>query len=252
MGASSKKNKYAGVFGSPGAKPRFVGFIRASWPFLILFFLSGYLVRAALPFPPLSKLAIGILLLLLCSVFAAVIFWSERRLSAFVKGARGEEVVARQLALLPPSFRVFHGLSLQGSRLSGTFDFDHIVVGPAGVFVVETKNWSGTITLEQGRVYYDGQEPTRSPIEQVKGAASDLQRALADACSSSVTVQPVLCFAGGNIAGGIMGTSGVIVCGVSSLKEAVTDSVEPPLSEKVRSEVAAFLEEKMTPFNAGS
>lgn len=245
MASSSKKNRFAGVVGSPGEKPRFVGFIRASWPFLVILFFGGYLVRAAFPFPPMGKMTIGILLLVLCGVFGGVIFWSERRLADYVKGARGEEVVARQLALLPSAYRVFHGLSLEGSHLSGSFDYDHIVVGPTGIFVVETKNWSGTITLEQGRILYNGHEPTRSPVEQAKSAASDLQRALSGVYGSQVTVQPVVCFAGGNFGQGVTGTAGVIICSLSSLRNAITDSVDSPIPGELQSGAVAFLEGKM-------
>lgn len=51
-------------------------------------------------------------------------------------GALGEIAVGRVLATLPPEWTVFHALPV-GKRDS---DIDHVVVGPAGVFVINTKH----------------------------------------------------------------------------------------------------------------
>lgn len=51
-------------------------------------------------------------------------------------GADGEEEVARQLARLGPQWRVLHAVPI-GDRNSG---IDHVVMGPAGVFTINTKN----------------------------------------------------------------------------------------------------------------
>lgn len=67
-------------------------------------------------------------------------------------GADGEEKVGRVLAKLvkrDPDWRVLHSIPV-GSRGS---DIDHLVIGPAGVFVLNTKNhpgariWVGENTL---------------------------------------------------------------------------------------------------------
>jgi hypothetical protein len=51
-------------------------------------------------------------------------------------GADGEEAVAVELAKLGPAWRVLHAIPV-GSRGS---DIDHLVIGPAGVFTINTKN----------------------------------------------------------------------------------------------------------------
>jgi hypothetical protein len=62
---------------------------------------------------------------------------------AWLKGAQGECRTARVLNSLPGNFVVFHDFharSKDGRR--NDWNFDHIVVGPPGVFVIDTKNHS--------------------------------------------------------------------------------------------------------------
>jgi hypothetical protein len=93
------------------------------------------------------------------------------RIAAFFKGAAGEEAVARVLASLPAGFEVFHSLDLGGGLLMWRRgDLDHLVVGPTGIFAIETKNWQGTVTLEQGELRVDGVLPGRSPVRQAHQA----------------------------------------------------------------------------------
>lgn len=62
-----------------------------------------------------------------------------RESEPWYRGAKGEIAVASLLAQLPPAWTVFHALPV-GSRGS---DIDHLVVGPGGVFTINTKHHSG-------------------------------------------------------------------------------------------------------------
>ena len=69
--------------------------------------------------------------------------------SAELAGAAAELEVIDQLRLLPDSFTVFNDVRLRATRhiyFDGasikSAQLDHVVVGPNGVFVVETKHWS--------------------------------------------------------------------------------------------------------------
>jgi len=57
-------------------------------------------------------------------------------------GAEGEEKVAAYLNLLGDGYHVVHDVVLPG-RIG---NIDHIVLGPNGIFVIETKNHKGYIT----------------------------------------------------------------------------------------------------------
>ncbi|NVM96498.1 NERD domain-containing protein [Arthrobacter sp. AETb3-4] len=59
--------------------------------------------------------------------------------SAWFKGALGEFEVGRLLAGLGPGCTVVHAVPVG----AGTSDIDHVIIGPQGVFTVNTKNHSG-------------------------------------------------------------------------------------------------------------
>jgi hypothetical protein len=191
----------------------------------------------------MTKTHAGIAFLVLSGVFAYAFVLSERRLRLYIKGAQGEENVARMLSFLPSNYRVFHGIAFDRRGLLGSGqDLDHVVVGPTGIFVVETKNWSGMISVRDGAVLRDGETPDRDPLEQVRTAAQSLQDAFHDRCHAAIHVQPILCFASGTLRGGGTGALGVIVCTTESLNRILVDSTEPPLGRDVQLEAARILE----------
>ncbi len=78
----------------------------------------------------------------------------------------GEQQVAKLLSSkLSDDYFLVNGLSLR----NGGGDIDHIVLGPSGIFVLETKNWNGDITCygdqwqRAGKQHFKG-----SPSIQVK------------------------------------------------------------------------------------
>lgn len=80
-------------------------------------------------------------------------FWGRRQpTEAWARGAEGEERTARLLERLPKSFSVRHDLSMPGSRAN----IDHVVVGPTGVFTIETKNYRGGVRIAGGRLIVGG------------------------------------------------------------------------------------------------
>ena len=105
------------------------------------------------------------------------------------KGARGEEHVAALLATLPAEYHVFHDFA------AGRYHVDHVVVGPTGIFSVETKRWSGAVTVEESEILQNGHIPDRAPIRQATREAAAVQAALKRAGWSTGEVKPVVCFA---------------------------------------------------------
>ena len=71
---------------------------------------------------------------------ASVFFFGNY--ATWSSGAEGEEKVAEYLNLLDDRYYVIHDIVLPG-RIG---NIDHIVLGPNGIFIVETKNHKGHIT----------------------------------------------------------------------------------------------------------
>jgi hypothetical protein len=81
------------------------------------------------------------LILSLASLVAFYFYLRKYRI--YNGGLKGEKQVTKLLTRkLNDEYYLVNDLSLQ----NGGGDIDHVVIGPTGVFVLETKNWNGNIT----------------------------------------------------------------------------------------------------------
>jgi hypothetical protein len=113
-------------------------------------------------------------------------------------GRHGEEAVGQYLdeKLRPMGCQVLHDIPGDG------FNLDHVVIGPTGVFCVETKTRSKPAKGEC-KVFYDGEKitvdglaPDRDPIVQAKAQARWLVDALEQSTGRRFFVQPIVLFPG--------------------------------------------------------
>jgi len=72
--------------------------------------------------------------------------------AAWRKGHQGEQLVARELAQLPSEWTILHDLRLDEEG----HNIDHVVVGPAGAFALNTKRLSGSVWVRGGDVFVNG------------------------------------------------------------------------------------------------
>lgn len=230
MATVPRPEELARVYGHPGEGSRSAGWMRLIRPLLAAAVLGGYLIRCAWPRPEISSTVAGLLLLALAFILMGLVRRGEQQLRDFLKGAAGEERLARLLSLLPRSFAVFH--SVQGNhRGGGGGDLDHVVVGPPGIFLIETKNWADRVELRNGVLLYKGQEPDRPPLKQAAEAARMLEKRLAKVLGQEITVQPILCFVSNVFSGGESGQSGVMICNADRLHALLTESRERVLND---------------------
>jgi len=190
----------------PGEWAKVRGTVLSLWPLGIFLVCLGAFAAAT---------ALGQRLELFGALFAvsaiAVAVWWRRglhRVESFFKGARGEEIVAGMLAHLPDEWHVFHDFE------AGRHHVDHVLVGPAGVFAVETKNWRDAVTLESGEVIVGGHVPSHPPVAQASAEAKAVRAALARAGWNG-EVAPVVCFASGTFKGGLAKAGIVLVANVA-------------------------------------
>lgn len=198
----------AKIHGMAGEWARVKGTVAGLWPLFLCVFVAGFAAAAA----AFWNLVIGGSVLL---VTFAVASWCMmkglRRVESYFKGARGEEKVAGILQTLPDAYHVFNDFVACGKHV------DHVVVGPAGVFAVETKCWLGAVTIEEGHVLLDGQLPSRSPLSQVIREASLVRSQLASAGWEGV-VTPVLAFASDTFAAHRAELNGAVILNSNELR----------------------------------
>lgn len=95
------------------------------------------------------------------------------------------------LAQLPAhEWTVLNDVHWPGSRYTHV---DHLVVGPAGVFVIDSEAWTGTITVERGELRQNGRR-RESVIAGAQQAARATELLLP--MLEREHVNPVLCFLG--------------------------------------------------------
>jgi len=106
------------------------------------------------------------------------------------KGIVGEQSVAELLAHLPDDYVLLNDLVLPGHW----GNIDHVVIGPCGVVVIETKRWAGRVACVRDQWSVNGR-PRRNVTRQVVGAAMAVKRCLAQGgASSSGWVESVVVF----------------------------------------------------------
>lgn len=126
--------------------------------------------------------------------------WSIRRgltkAALLRQGRDGERAVAQYLEWFrTKEFFVFHDVP------TGDANIDHVLIGPRGIYVIETKTLSKplrgacSITLSGGRLLANGRPLDRDPIAQAKAEARWLYDFLAESKFKQF-VQPVVVFPG--------------------------------------------------------
>jgi hypothetical protein len=109
----------------------------------------------------------------------------------------GERAVGQYLERLrEQGYQVFHDV------VGESFNVDHVLIGPAGIFTVETKTWSKPAKGE-AKLHFDGQkitkagfEPERNPVIQARAQSSWLRTLLEESTGKRTEVRPVIVFPG--------------------------------------------------------
>jgi len=131
-------------------------------------------------------------------VFAAWRVWKTRpQVHALKQGIEGEKAVGQYLERLRENgYHVFHDLIGSG------FNVDHVLIGPAGVFTIETKTWSKPARGE-AKIRFDGEllitpgrAPERNPVVQARAQSSWLKGLLSESTGRKFDVFPVVVFPG--------------------------------------------------------
>lgn len=103
------------------------------------------------------------------------------------KGAEGELAVGRILARLGPEWTVLHAVPVG----AGASDIDHVLIGPAGVFTLNTKNHSGqTVWVGERAVLVAGQK--QHHLSHARHEAARAAKRLSAAVGEPVQVTAVL------------------------------------------------------------
>jgi hypothetical protein len=115
----------------------------------------------------------------------------KKRISDADTGAKAEQAVAEALQELPDDYHVFHDLEFPG------FNIDHVVLGPNGIFLVETKSQKGNITQEHDVLLRNGRKFFKDFLKQCWRQTYSLRDHLNAERLRGLTIKPILCFSRG-------------------------------------------------------
>jgi diacylglycerol kinase len=137
----------------------FTIFFVAYFVALILGFFLGFNFQRY-PYVQIASLIFVVVAAIVArSVINKIIDTLEKKRVDFRKEGAGEAVVCYILESLPDDYVLIHGLKPK-SRYG---DIDHVVVGPSGVYAIDTKNWRGVVAADgKGELLLNG-KPTKKP-----------------------------------------------------------------------------------------
>jgi hypothetical protein len=163
--------------------------------------------QAGLPWAGLVGLAV-----------AALVGWRLRfRLSeqarTWQRGAHGERHTARLLdRLTRDGFVVFHDLAVPGNTSANV---DHLVIGPTGVFVIDSKQWTGSVHQGTDGLAWHNHYRLDRTLETVRWEAETVGRLLGTRTAA------LLCVHGAHVHGGGLHARGVAIVPAHLLRSAL-------------------------------
>jgi len=165
------------------------------FPLMLILFLA---IRH--PIDELSLILLFTLSVGSSAFFGIRIYKLARSRANYKLGFEGERFVGEVLCrLITHGFEIYHDVPFDG------FNIDHVLVGPRGVFIVETKTRRKPVDKSGGKKYhvtYDGkflQWPwgaDRFGIDQAKNNAKTLSAWLSSATGEIVSASPILTLPG--------------------------------------------------------
>jgi nuclease-like protein len=148
---------------------------------------------------------------------AALVAWRLRfrpseQARTWQRGAAGERQTARLLdRLTRDGYVIFHDLAVPGSHAN----VDHLVIGPTGLFVIDSKQWTGSVQQGADGLAWHNHYRLDRTVETVRWEAETLGRLLGT-CPAAL-----LCVHGAHVQGGGLDTQGVAIVPASLLRSAL-------------------------------
>jgi hypothetical protein len=148
---------------------------------------------------------------------AALVGWRLRfrpseRARTWQRGAIGERHTALLLdRLTRDGFVVFHDLAVPDSPAN----VDHLVIGPTGLFVIDTKQWTGSVHQGADGLVWHNHYRLDCTLETVRWEAQQVSRVLGSRAAA------LLCVHGAHVQGGGLHAQGVVIVPAYLLRSAL-------------------------------
>jgi hypothetical protein len=168
--------------------------------------IQALAAQVGLPQPGLLGLAL-----------AALVAWRLRfrpseQARTWQRGASGERRTAHLLdRLTREGFVVFHDLAVPGSEAN----VDHLLIGPTGVFVIDSKEWTGQVRQGVDGLVWHNHYPLDRTLATVRWEAQQVSRVLGSRAAALLSVH------GAHVQGGGLDARGVAIVPAYLLRSAL-------------------------------
>ena len=133
-------------------------------------------------------------------------------MTAWRRGAKGERRTARLLdRLTRDGFVVFHDLAIPGSPAN----VDHLMIGSTGVFVIDSKQWTGSVHQSADGLAWHNHHRLDRTLETVRWEAQAISRLLGTRAAALLFVH------GAHVHGGGLHAHGVAIVPAGGLRDAL-------------------------------
>ena len=109
---------------------------------------------------------------------------------------------------------VFHDLAVPGNTSANV---DHLVIGPTGVFVIDSKQWTGSVYQSADGLAWHNHYPLDRTLDTVRWEAQVIGRLL------GTRIAALLCVHGAHVHGGGLNAQGVAIVPAHLLRSALGD-----------------------------
>lgn len=183
--------------------------------FLVPFcFVAAFLVASTMGYLPGKNLLFSVFAIGACVV--SVLFVPkiinrrvdklERERLNFRKGAVGEAVVGHVLDNFPDDFHVIHDLATPLGNI------DHVVIGPSGVYAIDTKNLKGIVAADgNGGLLLNGKPTDKPHIRDLTRRIMRIKERVKALSSLDPYIQGVFAFPSAHLAAK-WGSTGCVHC----------------------------------------
>jgi hypothetical protein len=115
----------------------------------------------------------------------------ERKRIDYRKGATSEALMGYILESLPDNYVVIHGVKPRPHA----GDIDHIVVGPSGVYAIDTKNWRGVVAADgKGELLLNGKPIDKPAVKNLFSKAMIIKEKIRTLSALDPFIRTVLAF----------------------------------------------------------
>ncbi|MCR5185003.1 MAG: NERD domain-containing protein [Bacilli bacterium] len=104
-------------------------------------------------------------------------------MSKISRGDKGESLVIKVLERIKDYHHILNDVTFENAKSGMTHQLDHILIHPHGVFVIETKNYAGKITINPISGYW---------IKEIRGTKSKINNPLLQNKSHAINLYKIL------------------------------------------------------------